>query len=361
MSLSQPVGLLLIPDISGFTQFVSEVEISHSKHIVSDLLELLIDSNKLNLQLCEVEGDALFFYKQGNIPTFADLLDQVDHWSRSFHGRLRILERDNYCKCGACQGLSNLGLKVVGHCGEFSTYAVKKQVKVMGEDVILVHRMLKNNVVGRDYALFSRSLTNRIGTDRAKNAGFHEHQETYETFGEVAMDYLDLSGIAAENPPAPRRRIRRPSREFHAEVDIKATLDPVVKVVANLETWPSWVEGLSHIEMDRSVPVQVGHHHVCVFPGNPLSIALEEILAERDEFTIVNSIAPPPMLKRLLSIIHVQQRESNVKVRFAYHYSPKFWTRRKFERDEAPDMLERARQSLQNLKSLIESDRSAAG
>ncbi len=359
MSPSQPVGLLLIPDISGFTQFVSEVEISHSKHIVTDLLELLIDSDRLNLELCEIEGDALFYYKRGEIPAFAALLDQVNHWSRSFHRRLRLLERDNYCKCGACQGLSNLGLKVVGHCGEFSAYTVKKQVKVMGEDVILVHRMLKNNVVGRDYALFSRSLTNRIGTDRARNAGFHEHQETYETFGEISMDYLDLSGIAAEIPPAPPSRIHRPSREFHAEVDIKATLDSVVKVVANLETWPTWIEGLSHIEMDRSAPVQVGHHHVCVFPGSPLSITLEEILAERDEFTLVNSIAPPPMLKRLMSIIHVQQREGNVKVCLSYHYSPKFWARRKFEKEMAPDMLERARHSLQNLKYLIESGRSA--
>ena len=81
MSRSQPVGLLLIPDISGFTQFVSEVEISHSKHIVSELLELLIDSNKLNLDLCEVEGDALFYYKQGDIPAFAA------SWIKSITGR----------------------------------------------------------------------------------------------------------------------------------------------------------------------------------------------------------------------------------------------------------------------------------
>jgi hypothetical protein len=361
MSPSEQVGLLLIPDISGFTQFVSEVEISHSKHIISDLLELLIDSDKLKLELCEVEGDALFYYKQGDIPAFAALLDQIDHWSRSFHSRLRLLERDNYCKCGACQGLSNLGLKVVGHCGEFSTYAVKKQVKVMGEDVILVHRMLKNAVAGSDYALFSRSLTNRIGTDRARNAGFQEHRETYETFGEVPMDYLDLSGIIADTPPAPRRRMSRPSREFHAEVDIKATLDPVVKVVSDVETWPSWIEGLSHIEMDRSAPVQAGHHHVCVFPGNPLPITLEEILAERDEFTLVNSIAPPPMLKQLLSIYHVQQREGNVRVRLTYHYAPKFWTRRKFEKEVAPEMLERTRRSLQNLKCLVEEGPPSAG
>jgi len=52
--------------------------------------------------------------------------------------------------------------------------------------------------------------------------------------------------------------------------------------------------------------------------------------------------------------IHIQQREGNVKVCLAYHYSPKFWARRKFEKEVAPGMLEGARQSLQNLKFLVE-------
>ena len=88
---------------------------------------------------------------------------------------------------------------------------------------------------------------------------------------------------------------------------------------------------------------------------------MEEMLAERDEFTLVNSVAPPPMLKRLMSIVHVQQHESNVKVRFTYHYSPKFLKRRKFEKEVAPDMLARARRSLQNLKYLVEDGRSTTG
>jgi hypothetical protein len=85
-----------------------------------------------------------------------------------------------------------------------------------------------------------------------------------------------------------------------------------------------------------------------------------EILGEQDEFTIVESIAPPPILKRLMLIISVQQREGSVKMRLAYHYSAKFWTRRKFEKKVAPDMLAGARRSLQNFKLLIEEDQSAA-
>ena len=56
-------ALFFIPDISGFTEFVHNTAINHSKHIISELLEILIDSNRSNFKLAEIEGDALFFYK----------------------------------------------------------------------------------------------------------------------------------------------------------------------------------------------------------------------------------------------------------------------------------------------------------
>ena len=49
-------GLLFIPDISGFTQFVSETEIEHSRLIIQELLEILIDSNQTGLEISEIEG-----------------------------------------------------------------------------------------------------------------------------------------------------------------------------------------------------------------------------------------------------------------------------------------------------------------
>ena len=56
-------AILFIPDISGFTEFVHHTDINHSRHIISELLELLIDSNNMGLELAEIEGDALFLYK----------------------------------------------------------------------------------------------------------------------------------------------------------------------------------------------------------------------------------------------------------------------------------------------------------
>ncbi|MEP6596181.1 MAG: hypothetical protein ABJA71_09540 [Ginsengibacter sp.] len=47
-------GLLFIPDISGFTRFVNEVEIEHSRFIIQQLLEVLIKANDLGLEISEI-------------------------------------------------------------------------------------------------------------------------------------------------------------------------------------------------------------------------------------------------------------------------------------------------------------------
>ena len=55
---------ILIPDISGYTEFLTQTEIKHSSHIINELLEGIIASNRLGFHLSEVEGDAILFYKK---------------------------------------------------------------------------------------------------------------------------------------------------------------------------------------------------------------------------------------------------------------------------------------------------------
>lgn len=56
-----------IPDISGFSGFVENTAIEHSIHIVSELLEILLDNNILNLKLSEIEGDALLMCSEKDL------------------------------------------------------------------------------------------------------------------------------------------------------------------------------------------------------------------------------------------------------------------------------------------------------
>lgn len=50
-----------MPDISGFTRFVNEVEIEHSRLVIQELLEILVNANEIGLEVSEIEGDAILF------------------------------------------------------------------------------------------------------------------------------------------------------------------------------------------------------------------------------------------------------------------------------------------------------------
>ena len=95
-------SLILIPDISGFTDFVNNTEITHSQHIISELLELLIKSNDLGLIVAEIEGDAILFIKEGSVPALDDLISQSEKMFVQFHRHLFQYETQRICNCGVC-------------------------------------------------------------------------------------------------------------------------------------------------------------------------------------------------------------------------------------------------------------------
>ena len=126
-------SFLFIPDISGFTRFVNTTEISHSQHIISELLELIIDSDELGLEVSEVEGDAVMFFGKGSVPSPEAIMDQVKKTFIKFHEHLSLYETQRICQCGACSTASELSLKFVAHCGQMQIITVKGGEKPYGQ------------------------------------------------------------------------------------------------------------------------------------------------------------------------------------------------------------------------------------
>ena len=77
--------------------------------------------------------------------TVTEILQAAVAMHRAFH-----LERQNVatnlCPCSGCKEAGNLKLKFVAHIGDVATQTIQKRHKLVGIDVILVHRMLKNPV-----------------------------------------------------------------------------------------------------------------------------------------------------------------------------------------------------------------------
>jgi hypothetical protein len=152
-------GLLFIPDISGFTHFVNSVELRHSQHIIRELLEIIIDANEMELNVSEVEGDAILFYKLGDSPDLDITYRQVEKMFVAFHKHLQWYESQRTCSCNACIDAIHLSLKVITHYGEFTEYRIKHFLQLIGKDVIIAHRLLKNDIPQHEYWLITNNLS----------------------------------------------------------------------------------------------------------------------------------------------------------------------------------------------------------
>jgi len=131
---------ILIPDISGYTEFLTKTELVHSSHIINELLEAILAANDNDFVLSEVEGDALLLYRKGT-PIEADaLVRQCVGMFESFHKQIKIIERDSLCQCGAGKTASNLSLKFIAHHGTVQEIKVMQFTKCSGLDMVVAHR-----------------------------------------------------------------------------------------------------------------------------------------------------------------------------------------------------------------------------
>src|SRR5688500_3389665 len=196
-------GLLFIPDISGFTKFVNETEIEHSRYIIGELLENIINSNQIGLTISEVEVDAVLFYRFGKTPSLKEIYSQVESMFCNFQKQLKNYETRRACQCSACIAAINLSLKVVSHYGEFSTYNVQKYSKLIGKDVIVAHQLLKNDIDRHEYWLVTSDLFNsKTNSDLPEWITWQQGSKQTEK-GEVTFHYSMLSQLKEKVHPDP--------------------------------------------------------------------------------------------------------------------------------------------------------------
>ncbi|WP_343706899.1 DUF2652 domain-containing protein [Flavobacterium sp.] len=146
-------GLILIPDVSGFTDFVSSICIEASSYIVRELLTAIMESNNLGLKVSEVEGDAVLFYKFCNNPQTDLIIRQYEVMLNNFREKLKIIENLVGRKL-------DLSLKLIAHYGLITEYNVGGFSKLYGNTVVQSHCLLKNKIKSNTYVLLTKELLN---------------------------------------------------------------------------------------------------------------------------------------------------------------------------------------------------------
>jgi len=243
-------GLLFIPDISGFTRFVTETEIDHSRQIVQELLEVVIEANQIGLQVSEIEGDAVLFFKFGESPDLRQLSQQVERTFRDFHERLAAYEVSRFCQCRSCASACNLTLKIITHYGEFTSYNVKSFEKLIGKDVIVAHQLLKNDIDQHEYWLVTTDLLRG-----APPAGlppwiqWHPGVKRTES-GDVEFQYALLSELKETLEPRPLRELEltRKTRMFSASREYAAHIITLFHATGVPAYRTRWQEGVQRVE-----------------------------------------------------------------------------------------------------------------
>ena len=118
------------------------------------------------------------------------LLDTIERCYFGFRRRRRDVRQATSCECNACSRIPDLDLKFVVHHGIAILQKVAGRQELLGSDVIVVHRLLKNEVVERlgidAYALISQACIDASDLDPAA-LGMRAHTETYDRIGDVPV------------------------------------------------------------------------------------------------------------------------------------------------------------------------------
>jgi hypothetical protein len=198
---SEPT-LLLIADIGGYTQYMGShrMSLAHAEVISGRLLETVVDAVP-DFDLIEIEGDAAFLAHTSNGQAPVDLtLRAAQSMHRAFHDERRYVAA-NLCPCLTCTKADDLKLKFVAHIGEVATQTIRQRRKLVGIDVIHVHRMLKNPVDLPEYVLMSEELHRTAAGEPL--APVREVSQDLEGIGPVRSFYIDVADLPGHTPPLP--------------------------------------------------------------------------------------------------------------------------------------------------------------
>ena len=177
-------SLIIIPDITGFTNFVKNTDIDLAVSITSDLLNTIIDSNCIDLEVSEIEGDAVLFYKLGGPVNMPELFECLKKIYEAFNNKLEELKSSHNFE-------AELSLKFIVHYGEVNVYNIKGFKNLFGQTVIEAHCLLKNGEGQTNYILLTQDYISSVSSITEYNSTYWIFSSYHSTMftGLRTIDY----------------------------------------------------------------------------------------------------------------------------------------------------------------------------
>lgn len=190
-------GCLVIADITGYTAFLNESELEHAEGSLRALLQVIVNRTKMPFVVSQLEGDAVFSYAlAGSVQRGQTLVEAVEGTYIDFARTLERMTLNTTCTCNACKNIPNLNLKFIVHHSNFVVSTVGDRAELIGSDVNLLHRLLKNTVVERTgfaaYAAYTQGAVDALGLGEFA-ASLVPDTERHEHLGDVRLFVQDMT------------------------------------------------------------------------------------------------------------------------------------------------------------------------
>jgi len=229
MATKMNQGYLFLADISGYTSFLAKTELDHAHEILTELLEVIVNSCGSILTLSKLEGDAVFSYVfSEKVERGETLLELVEATYAAFQDRAISMHRATTCTCAACRAIPNLDLKFIVHYGDFIIQNISNIRELVGTDVNLAHRLMKNHVAEEQgwqaYALFTDRALECMGL-QLEDA--FPHVESYEHLGDTQTYSLNLHDSYQRMTSKRQKKVSEKDAELAFAVDFPAA-PPIV-------------------------------------------------------------------------------------------------------------------------------------
>ncbi len=192
-------GFLLITDITGYTSFLTSSELEHAELIIGELFTSQLQAIDSPFKISNFQGDAILCYaSRDDIVKDHSILKLVELIYSAFSKKMKEMSADPPCSCAACTTIDKLDLKIFMHYGEYLQKMMGDREELIGSDVILIHRMMKNDVrvkTGIDsYLLITDAALDQLFED-PDTLNLTSYSEVFDHIGNVAMHVSPLQAI----------------------------------------------------------------------------------------------------------------------------------------------------------------------
>ena len=263
--MAETNATILIPDISGFTEFMTTTELAHSSFAINILIDAMINAVGEEYEVSEIEGDAVLLIRKGAAPSQKELMDICLKIFNAFHYQRMWLQQYAVCPCGACRAITHLALKFVVHHGPLAEIKVGRFTKQSGTEMIVAHRLLKNNINNNEYLLVTEKLLQQQVADATSiEMEWNSSSEEYPSIGKIDFRFALLDNARKQVPEPPIPATYQADDTSYFEMPIEADYLDVYMVMMNIPGRSEWLQGLRKVEQDQPM-VFIGSVHVCSF------------------------------------------------------------------------------------------------